>query len=102
MNPGNKRSTIDKWNILFNKFLHKCIYELKLYQDLILSNHLRIDYREVDNLQNHDILPEWVLKNMSGTKLTPGKADYVEESYSRNYLKMLNFKYKFKLKLISY
>lgn len=93
MNPGKKRSTVDKWNLLFIRFLHKYIYELKLYQDLILSNHLRIDYREVDNLKNHDILPEWILKNMSETKLTPRKADYVEESYSRKYLKILIDKY---------
>ena len=89
----SKRPIIHKWKLLFDKFLNKHIYELKLYQDLILSNHLRIDYRDIDNLKNHDILPEWILKNMSGTKLTPGKADYVEESYSRNYLKILISKY---------
>ena len=89
----NKKPTFHKWKLLFDKFLNKHMYELKLYQDLILSNHLRIDYRDIDNLKNHDILPEWILKNMSGTKLTPGKADYVEESYSRNYLKILLGKY---------
>tara|TARA_Y100000991_G_scaffold197167_1_gene167459 strand:+ start:433 stop:729 length:297 start_codon:yes stop_codon:yes gene_type:complete len=93
MNPEKKNSTVEKWNILFIQFLHKYIYELKLYQDLILSNHLRIDYREADNLKNHDILPEWILKNMSETKLTPEKADYAEESYSRNHLKILIDKY---------
>ena len=93
MIPEKKRPGIDKWKLLFDKFLNKHMYELKLYQDLILSNHLRIDYRDIDNLKNNDILPEWILKNMSETKLTPGKADYIEESYSRNYLKILISKY---------
>ena len=93
MNPGKMRNVVDKWNLLFDKFLNKHIYELKLYQDLILSNHLRVDYKDIDNLKNYDILPKWILKNMLGTKLTPGQADYVEESYSRNYLKILISKY---------
>lgn len=59
MIPENKRPVVDKWNLLFDKFLNKYMYELKLYQDLILSNHLRIDYRDIDNLKNYDILPEW-------------------------------------------
>ena len=93
MNTENTSPAVNKWYILFDNFLNKHIYELKLYQDLIISNHLRIDYRDIDNLKNYNILPEWILKNMSGTNLTPRKADYIEESYSRNYLKMLTSKY---------
>ena len=84
---------IDNWHLLFGRFLYTYIYQLNRYQDLIISTHLRLDYRDMDNQIDYDNYPEWVIKNMEGTHLKPKQADYIEESYSRNYLKRLINKY---------
>ena len=77
---------IDNWHILFGRFLYEYTYHLNRYQDLIMSTHLRLNYKDMN-------YPDWIIRNMEGTHLTPKQADYIEESYYRNYLKRLITKY---------
>ena len=91
MSINYKKVAIQNWYVLFNKSIHKFMYELNEYQEIIISNHLRFNY--IENQKDYNFLPEWILKNMDGLNIKPQQADYIEESYSRNYLQRLIYKY---------
>ena len=93
MKINYKKFAIQNWYVLFNKSIHKFMYELNEYQEIIISNHLRFNYKYIENQKDYNFLPAWFLKNMDDLNIKPQQADYIEESYSRNYLQRLIYKY---------
>jgi len=47
----------------------------------------------MDKKEYYKYLPEWVIINMKNINIKPSTADYIEESFYRNAIKMINNKY---------
>ena len=89
---AKSKKNVDNWFNLFKHFVIGEIYYFKNMEEFIISNHLRISLKQIDNkinnCSNETIIPNWIENNMLGTKITPRTADFVEERFSRN--KVLN------------
>ena len=96
---ANSKKNVNNWFNLFNHFIQFEIYNFKNKADFIVSNHLRINLKQIENeinsCNNETIIPNWIKNNMIGTKITPRTADFVEENFCRKKAINLIKKYDF-------
>ena len=94
---ANSKKNINNWLNLFKKFVRYEIYFFQNMEEFIISNHLRISLKQIENkinnCSNETMIPNWIENNMLGTKITPRTADFVEERFSRNKVANLVKKY---------
>ena len=94
---ANSKKNVDNWFNLFRKFVRCEIYYFQNMEEFIISNHLRINLKQIENKinnsSNESVIPNWIENNMFGTKITPRTADFVEESFFRNKVANLVKKY---------